>query len=109
MGICIGRMTSVPSSVQPLAAGCFTGAKWVVHSKVGGSNRRLGTQFVCVALRLRDNLDNATYIATSTHDFDACDPRGVPSEHGTARSGFNPKANGSRKVSQLGLARAQNL
>jgi hypothetical protein len=60
MGIYIGTMASVPSSVQPLAAGCFIGAKWVVHSEVGGSSPRLGTHFVCVALSLRDNLDDAT-------------------------------------------------
>jgi hypothetical protein len=60
MGIYVGMMANVPSFVQPLAAGCFIGAKWVVHSKVGGSNPRLGTYFVCAALSLRDNLDAAT-------------------------------------------------
>jgi hypothetical protein len=39
---------------------CFIGTKWVVHSEVGGSSPRLGTHFVCVALGLRDNLDDAT-------------------------------------------------
>jgi hypothetical protein len=53
-----------------------------VHSEVGGSSPRLGTHFVCVALSLRDNLDDAALIATSPLDFDACDPRGVHSEHG---------------------------
>jgi hypothetical protein len=53
-----------------------------VHSKVGGSNPRLVTHFVCVALTLRDNLDDVTKIATSPDDFDACDPRGAPREHG---------------------------
>jgi hypothetical protein len=60
MGIYIGTMASVSSSVQPLAAECFIGAKWVVHSEVGGSSPRLGTRFVCIALSLRDNLDDAT-------------------------------------------------
>jgi hypothetical protein len=67
MGMYTGTMANVSSSVQPLDAGCFIGAKciWVVHSEGGaprGSCPRLGThfKFVCVALSLRDNLDAAT-------------------------------------------------
>jgi hypothetical protein len=53
-------MASVPSSVQPLAAGCFIGREMGCALEVGGSSPRLGTHFVCVALGLRDNLDDAT-------------------------------------------------
>jgi hypothetical protein len=41
----------------PLGCLCI-GAKWVVQSKVCGSNPGMGTHFVCVALSLRDNLDD---------------------------------------------------
>jgi hypothetical protein len=63
MGIYIGTMASVPSSVQPLAAGCFIGAKWVVHLRsvvrVRGWERTLSaTHLACetismMQLRLR--------------------------------------------------------
>jgi hypothetical protein len=49
---------------------------------VSGLNPRLGTHFVCVVLSLRNNLDDAILTATSPHDLDGCDPRGVPCEHG---------------------------
>jgi hypothetical protein len=61
MGIYIGMMASVSSSVQPLAACCFIGCemgcafggRWF-ESEVGNG--------LClrVALSLRDNLDDAT-------------------------------------------------
>jgi hypothetical protein len=36
MGIYMGTMANVPSSVPPLAVECFIGTKWVVHLEVGG-------------------------------------------------------------------------